>query len=214
MTIRILLVDDHPLVRKGLRSILEPQADLEVIGEAGNAAAALEEALLYKPDVILLDIRMTGASGISIIHRLKADQPRVKVGVLTTFEEETYLFEAIKEGADGYFLKTLSAEELVDAIRRLYAGDNLLPSSLTGKLMQRFQVLAREREIIDSTLTAEEIKILQEIARGATNREIADRLSWSTITVKRKTAQILKKLDAANRAQAVTRAISKGLIEG
>jgi DNA-binding NarL/FixJ family response regulator len=212
--IRILLVDDHPLVRKGLRSTLEGRSDLVVVGEAENAAAALEQATLLRPDVVLLDIRMKGASGIAIIHRLKAELPNVKVSILTTYEEEAYLFEALKEGADGYLLKTLSTEELVELVRRLYRGENLLTASLTGKLMQRFQTLAREREVMDSSLTTEEIKILEEIARGATNREIADKLAWSTITVKRKTAQIFKKLDATNRAQAVTRAIRKGLIEG
>jgi DNA-binding NarL/FixJ family response regulator len=214
MPIRILLVDDHPLVRKGLRSILDVRSDITVVGEADTAARALEQAAQLKPDVVLLDIRMTGASGIAIIHRLKSELPGVKVSILTTYEEEAYLFEAIKEGADGYLLKTLSAEELVEAIQRLYAGENLMTASLTGKLMQRFQTLARERDVHDSSLTPEEMKILQEIARGATNREIAEKLSWSTITVKRKTAQILKKLDATNRAQAVTRAIRKGLIEG
>jgi DNA-binding NarL/FixJ family response regulator len=212
--IRILLVDDHPLVRKGLHSVLDGRTDIIVVGEAGNAAGALEQATLLKPDVILLDIRMAGASGITIIHRLKAESPGVRVSILTTYEEEAYLFEAIKEGADGYLLKTLSTEELVEAIQCLHRGENLLTSSLTGKLMTGFQTLARERDVIDSSVTPEEIKILQEIARGATNREIAEKLSWSTITVKRKTAQILKKLDATNRAQAVTRAIRKGLIEG
>lgn len=202
------------MVRKGLRSILDVQTDIVVVGEADNAATALQQAVNLQPDVVLLDIRMAGASGIAIIHRLKAEVPNVKVSILTTYEEEAYLFEALKEGADGYLLKTLSMDELVDAIHRLYRGENLLTASLTSKLMQRFHTLAREREIIDSSLTNEEIRILQEIAHGATNREIAEKLAWSPITVKRKTAQIFKKLDASNRAQAVTRAIRKGLIEG
>lgn len=215
MTIRVLLVDDHVIVRQGVRSLLACYRDIEVVGEAASAAALvalLDAPEAVAPDVILLDIRMPGQNGVETAARLKRDWPGIKVIVLSTYDDDEYLFGAIRAGADGYLLKSASPEVLADAIRQAHAGERLLGSGLVDRVLREFQQLAQERTRAESGLSEQELDVLRLVAGGATNREIAERLFWSEATVKRKVQDILEKLGVANRPQAVAEAARRGLL--
>ena len=211
-TVRVLIVDDHPIVRQGVRSVLANHSDIEVVGEADGAASLFANLTLLKPDVVLLDIRMPGQSGIEITQRLKREHPEVKVILLSTYDDEEFLFGALRAGAEGYLLKSASNEVLASAIRQVGRGERLLSPSLVSKVMREFQDLAKEKTRIDSGLTDQELEVLRMIANGATNKEIAEKLYWSEVTVKRKVQDILEKMGVANRAQAVAEAGKRGLL--
>jgi two-component system, NarL family, response regulator DevR len=208
---RIFIVDDHPVVRKGLRDILSGYATLEVVGEAADAAEALELAERAEPDIILLDIMLPDAIGIRLIRQLK-ERARGKVIVLTTFDDDEYLFGAFREGADGFLLKTASAEELKDAIARVGKGDRLVAPKLSSKVLDRLEDTEKRRRAEEAGLTEEDVKILRLIAEGATSSEIATAVFVSEITVKRRVSEILEKLGARHRAQAVFEAMQRGLL--
>lgn len=210
-TIRVLVVDDHPVVRQGLRSLLANHADIQVVGEAENAAGVFAGADL-KPDVILLDIRMPGLNGIEITQRLKRERPQVKVLILSTYDDDELLFGALRAGAEGYLLKSSSPEMLASAIRQVAHGQRLLTDSLVGRLMSEFQGLAQEKAHAAAGLSDLELQVLHMIADGATNKEIAEKTYWSEVTVKRKVQDVLEKLGASNRAQAVAEAARRGLL--
>lgn len=210
--IRVFIVDDHPVVRQGVRSILANHADLEVVGEAENAAGLFASIEPLRPDVVLLDIRMPGQNGIETTQRLKREWPALKVIILTTYEEDEFLFGAVGAGADGYLLKSASNEVLASAIRQVGRGEKLLSPALVDKLMTEFQELTRQKTRANSGLTDQELTVLHMIADGATNKEIAEKLYWSEVTVKRKAQDIIEKLGAANRAQAVAEATRRGLL--
>lgn len=210
--IRVLLVDDHPIVRQGVRSVLASHPDIAVVGEADSAMALFAGLTERRPDVILLDVRLPGLNGVEIAQRLKREWPAVKVIILTTYEDEEYLFGALRVGAEGYLLKSASPEVLASAIRQVAAGERLLSPALVGKVMREFGELARARAQVEAGLSPQEIEVLRLIAAGATNREIADRLYWSEVTVKRKVQDILEKLGVANRPQAVAEALRRGLL--
>lgn len=210
--IRVLLVDDHPIVRQGVRSVLAGHPDIAVIGEADSAPALFAALAERVPDVVLLDVRLPGQNGIETAQRLKREWPAVKVIILTTYEDDEYLFGALRAGAEGYLLKSASPEMLAAAIRQVAAGERLLSPALVGKLMREFGELARTQAQAETGLTAQEIAVLRLIAAGATNREIADRLYWSEVTVKRKVQDILEKMGVANRPQAVAEAAKRGLL--
>lgn len=210
--IRVLLVDDHPIVRQGVRSVLAGHPDIQVIGEADGAAALFAALAGLQPDVILLDVRLPGQNGVEIAQRLKREWPAIKVIILTTYEDEEYLFGALRAGAEGYLLKSASPEVLASAIRQVAAGERLLSPALVGKVMREFGELAKAQAQAETGLSGQEIEVLRLIAAGATNREIADRLYWSEVTVKRKVQDILEKLGAANRPQAVAEAARRGLL--
>jgi DNA-binding NarL/FixJ family response regulator len=198
-----------------VRSILANHADLEAAGEADSAAALfiqLAAAGQMPPDVILLDIRMPGQSGIDTATRVKRDWPGIKVIVLSTYDDDEYLFGALRAGADGYLLKSASSDVLADAIRQVYAGEKLLGPGLVGKVLTEFQHLAQQKTRSESGLSEQELEVLRLIAAGATNREIAEKLYWSEVTVKRKVQDILEKLGVANRPQAVAEAARRGLL--
>jgi DNA-binding NarL/FixJ family response regulator len=209
---RVLVVDDHPIVRQGVRSVLANHSDIEVVGEADGAASLFANLTLLKPDVVLLDIRMPGQSGIEITQRLKREHPEVKVILLSTYDDEEFLFGALRAGAEGYLLKSASNDVLAASIRQVGRGERLLSPSLVSKVMREFKDLAKEKTRVDSGLTDQELQVLQMIAAGATNREIAERLFWSEVTVKRKVQDILEKMGVANRAQAVAEAGKRGLL--
>lgn len=210
--IRVLLVDDHPIVRQGVRSVLAIHPDIEVIGEADGAPALFAALAEHQPDVILLDIRLPGQTGVEIAQRLKREWPAIKVIILTTYEDEEYLFSALRAGAEGYLLKSASPEMLATAVRQVAAGERLLSPALVGKLMREFGALAKTRAEAEAGLSAQEIEVLRLIAAGATNREIAEQLYWSEVTVKRKVQDILEKMGVANRPQAVAEAGRRGLL--
>ncbi|MCS6845698.1 MAG: response regulator transcription factor [Caldilineales bacterium] len=210
--IRVVLVDDHPVVRQGVRSLLANHPDIQVIGEADSAAALLALLAERQPDVVLLDVRLPGKNGIDLAHQLKREWPAIKIIVLTTYEDDEYLFGALRAGAEGYLLKSASPEMLAGAIRQVAAGERLLSPSLVGRLMQEFSAMAKAQARAEAGLSDQELEVLRLIAAGATNREIADRLYWSEITVKRKVQDILTKMGVANRSQAVAEAVKRGLI--
>ncbi len=210
--IRVLVVDDHVIVRHGVRSVLANHADIEVVGEADSSANLFAQLATLQPDVILLDIRLPGQNGIEITSRLKREQPQVRVIILTTYDDDELLFGALRGGADGYLLKSASAEVLADAIRQVSRGERLLSPALVGKMMREFESLAKGKSRADSGLTEQELTMLQMIAAGATNKEMAEKLYWSEVTVKRKVQDILEKLGVANRAQAVAEAARHGLL--
>lgn len=211
-TVRVLIVDDHPIVRQGVRSVLANHADIEVVGEAEGAASLFANLAALKPDVVLLDIRMPGQNGIEITQRLKREHPEVKVILLSTYDDEEFLFGALRAGAEGYLLKSASNEVLASSIRQVGRGERLLSPTLLTKVMREFQDLAKEKTRTDSGLSDQELKVLRMIADGATNKEIAEKLFWSEVTVKRKVQDILEKMGVANRAQAVAEAGKRGLL--
>jgi len=210
--IRILIADDHPVVRQGLRTFLSTCPDLEVVGEATNGFTTLDQVRALRPDVVLLDVRMPGLSGIEAAHRLRRDHPDVKLILFTTYDDEEYLFSALRIGAHAYLLKSASHDTLASAIRAVHAGERLLSPPLVDKVLSRFGELARAKAQQDSGLTEQEVQILQTMEDGASNKEIADRLHWSEITVKRKVQDIFEKLGVDNRVKAVAEAIRRGLI--
>jgi two-component system, NarL family, response regulator DevR len=209
--INVLIVDDHRIVRSGLRTMLETSEGISVVGESSNSTAAIEQASALNPDVILLDVRMPGISGIEAIGHLRT-VTTAKIIVLTTYEEQEYLCGAIEAGAHGYMLKTCSLDELIQAIQAVHEGKRLLEPSLVESLINGYERLARKSVAHPVGLSDTELQILTLMAEGATNREIAEALHWSEITVKRKTIGIYQKLNVSDRAQAVADAIRRGLI--
>ena len=211
-TIRVLIVDDHPIVRQGVRGVLANHSDIQVVGEADSASTLFSIVDSLKPDVVLLDIRMPGQNGIEVTQRLKQDHPMIKVIILTTYDDDEYLFGALRAGAEGYLLKSASQEVLADSIRQVGHGERLLSANLVSKVLREFKDLAKDKTRADSGLTDQELEVLRMIAAGATNKEIAEKLYWSEVTVKRKVQDILEKMGVANRAQAVAEASKRGLL--
>lgn len=210
--IRILIADDHAMVRRGLRSLLSPYPDLEIVGEAEQGAAALRMAIELKPDIILLDVLMPGPDGIDVAQQIHRETPDARIMILTAYENQEYVMRALRAGAYAYLLKSSADENLVDSIRMVHQGKYLLSPELIDQVMREFQQLAQGVAVAESGLSQEELTVLGLIARGATNEEIAQEMFWSERTVKRKVEEITGKLEARNRAQAVAEAMKRGLI--
>lgn len=210
--IRILIVDDHPVVRHGLRSLLSGHPDIEVIGEATNSAEVLPFLAKHEPEVMLLDIIMKGQSGIDIARRVRHSHPNVKIIILTTYDDESYVHQALGAGVHGFLLKSASHESLPDSIRAVMRGERLLSPSLVSTVVTNYQRLAQEQALVEAGLTQENLQILEAIAKGASNKDMAERFYWSEATVKRKVQEILEKLGASNRAQAIAEAVRRGWI--
>lgn len=210
--IRVLIVDDHPVVRQGLQSLLSNYPDIQVAGEADTGLRALEEAARLQPDVVLLDIRLPGANGIDVTRQLRRQNPQARIIILTAYEDDEYLIGALQAGAHGYLLKSASHQTLAEAIRNAHAGRRVLSPGLVDGVLRQFEALAKESLVSQSGLSESELEIVQLLAEGASNKEMAERLYWSEATVKRKMRDILAKLEVSNRAQAVAEAIKRGLI--
>lgn len=210
--IRILIVDDHPVVRHGLRSLLAGHPDLDVVGEAEDGAEVLPRLGAQDTDVVLLDIQMKGQSGIEVARRVRGAYPSVKVIILTTYDDDAYLHEALEAGVHGFLLKSMSHESLPDSIRAVMRGERLLSPPLVSAVVANYQRLAQEQARRDLGLSAEELQILAAIAGGASSRDLTERLHWSEATVKRRIQEILEKMGASSRAQAIAEAVRRGWI--
>lgn len=211
-TIRVLIVDDHPMVRRGLKSLLSSYPDITVVGEASDGAAALRAASELAPGVVLLDIQLPGLDGVEVAYKLRHANPDVRIIALTAFENEEYVLKAMQAGAYAYLLKSTSDETVVEAIRLVDQGKRTLTPSLMNGVLRQFQALAQAQARSEVDLSEQDIKVLTMIAQGATNEEIAQDTHWSERTVKREIEEVMLKLSARNRAQAVAEAIRRGLI--
>jgi DNA-binding NarL/FixJ family response regulator len=215
--IRVLLADDQALVREGFRALIDREEDMSVIGEAGDGAMAVRLALEHHPDVVLMDIRMPGTDGLQATAALLARAPDTKVLILTTFDQDDYVYQALRAGASGFLLKDVRQAQLIDGIRTVATGDALLAPAVTRRLIQSF--CRRPPPAISDpaspirTLTDRERAILQLIATGMSNTEIADRLFLSESTIKTHVGRIFAKIQARDRVQAVVIAYETRLIE-
>jgi DNA-binding NarL/FixJ family response regulator len=210
--ISVLLVDDHPVVVEGLRKVLATAGDISIAGEAHDAAGAIEQARALKPDVILLDLRMPGASGVQATRRMREQDVRSAVIILTSYGDQAYVRQALEAGADGYLLKTTPPDELISAIRNAARGRRQLSPELLDGVLADFGGLAREHTRREADLSEEDREILRRAAEGATNREIGQALGRSEIAIKKRLQVIFSKLGAVDRAHAVAEAIRRGLI--
>ena len=211
LPIRVLVVDDHAVVRQGLKAFLRVQDDIEFVGEAANGDEALTQARSVQPDVILMDLIMPGMDGVETMRQLSAAGVDAKVIVLTSFAEDEQVFAAVKAGAAGYLLKDVQPQELGDAIRIVHAGDAQLHPSIALKLMR--EVAAGSREKHADGLTARELEVLKALARGMSNKEIAAELGVAEKTVKTHVSSILRKLQVADRTQAALYAVRERLAD-
>jgi len=214
--LRLLLVDDQKLMREGLRILLELEPDLKVVGEAENGAAALVAYATHQPDVVLMDVRMPGMDGVEATWRLRERWPQARIIILTTFDDDEYIFEGLRAGALGYLLKDLSGAELAKAIRTVAGGGALIEPSVAQKVLAEFARLippARPPdEGLPEPLSEREREVLGLLTRGLSNREIATRLSLAEGTVKNHVTQILQKLGVRDRTQAAVRARELGVL--
>ena len=211
--ISVLIVDDHAVVRRGLRAFLESEGDIEVVGEAADGAGALQQVQELLPDVVLMDLVMPGMDGITATRKIREICPSSRVLVLTSFSEDDKIFPSIKAGAQGYLLKDTPAEDLGRAIRSVARGEFLLHPEIASKVLAEFSTLRRDPPLLTS-LTPREIEVLSLIAQGYTNREIARDLSISVKTVKTHVGNILSKLHMVDRTQAALYAVRQGLVPG
>jgi DNA-binding NarL/FixJ family response regulator len=215
--IRVLLVDDQELVRGGFRMILDAHEDIAVVGEADDGGAAVDEALRLHPDVVLMDVRMPAVDGIEATRRLLAAGSRCRVLMLTTFDLDEYVYEAMRAGASGFMLKDVSPRQLVEAVRTVATGDALLAPAITRRLLERF--IRRPPPGSSGVpagldqLTPRELDVLRLVARGLSNAEIAQELIVGEATVKTHVERILAKLGVRDRTQAVIAAYETGLVE-
>ena len=202
--IRVLTVDDHPVVRNGIAGLVVDQADMVLVGEASNGREAIQQFRTHKPDVTLMDLQMPELNGIDAIIAIRAEFPQARVIVLTTYTGDVQIVRALKAGAQGYLLKNLLHKELLDAIRSVHAGKRILTPELSVEVASH---------AVDDSLTPAEISVLRLIAAGNANKQIADHLSISEETVKSRVKNILSKLDANDRTHAVTIALKRGIID-
>lgn len=209
--IRVLIVDDHPVVRDGLRGVLDGEPDMAVVGEAGHGAEALARVGDAAPDVVLMDLRMPTMGGVEAITALRARAPAVRVLVLTTFDTDRDVLPAIEAGATGYLLKDTPREELLRAVRAAHRGEAVLSPAVAGRLMGQVRGVGRGTGGADA-LSARELEVLRLVAAGSTNREVARALFISEATVKTHLLHIYAKLEVRDRASAVAAGYQRGLL--
>jgi len=215
--IRVLVADDQRLVREGLHVLLDLIPDIRVVGEAGDGIEAVERTRQIQPDVVLMDVQMPGLDGVAATRRIQESCPGVRVIILTTFDDDEYVFDGLRAGAVGYLLKDVRSEQLAEAIRAAAQGEAFIQPSVTRKVVAEFtrlterERLRREQPLVDP-LSARELEVLALVAEGLSNQEIADRLYIATGTVKNHVSNILSKLGARDRTQAMLRAQEIGLL--
>jgi len=218
--IRVVLVDDQPLLRQGYRMVLSAQDDLEVVGEAADGAAAIRAAYTLRPDIVLMDVRMPGMDGIEATRQIVQQTPDVRVIILTTFDVDQYAFSALRAGASGFLLKNVPPEDLLSGIRVVASGDAVIAPSMTRRLLDAFASHLPEatdpagrRDSVLDVLTDREREVFALVATGLSNREIASELVLSEATVKTHIGRLLTKLDLRDRVQAVILAYRTGLAQ-
>jgi len=213
--IRILIVDDHEMVRNGLSVMMEREADFTVVGEAQNGKEAVEMVDKLHPDVVLMDLRMPEMDGVEAMRQIRATQDDVKFLVLTTYDSDEYIFDAIEAGAKGYLLKDASREELFRAVRTVHRGESLIEPGVVSRVLDRLTELShRAAQGPDHlALSEREVEVLQLMAKGSANKQIAGNLSITESTVKTHVANIFQKLEVSHRTEAVTKAMSQGIIK-
>jgi two-component system NarL family response regulator len=215
--IRVLIADDQALFRRGLYVVLGTEDGIEVVAEAENGEEAIDKARELAPDVVLMDVRMPKVNGIESARTIRAEVPTTKILMLTVSDEEDDLYEAIKAGANGYLLKEISVEEVAEAIRAVVQGQSLISPSMASKLLNEFNALVKRAEEKQQfpapALTAREVEVLRLVAKGMSNREIADELYISENTVKNHVRNILEKLHLHNRMEAVIYAVRERLLD-
>ena len=213
--IRILIVDDHEMVRNGLSVMMEREEDFTVVGEAQNGKEAVEMVSELRPDVVLMDLRMPEMDGVEAMRQIRAKQDDVKFLVLTTYDTDEYIFDAIQAGAKGYLLKDASREELFRAVRTVNRGESLIEPAVVSRVLDRLTELSRRAAQGPDhlALSEREVEVLQLMARGSANKQIAGDLSITESTVKTHVANIFQKLEVSHRTEAVTKAMSQGIIK-
>lgn len=206
--LKVLLVDDHEVVRLGIKSLLSHYPQFEVVAEAGTADEAVRQASEYKPDVVVMDIRLPGKSGIDATREIMAAQPDTKVVMLTTFADDELLFDAISAGASGYVLKQIDSQELITALERIGRGESLLDPAVTQQVFKRMRETTRKAESeAFAPLSDQELKVLALVAQGKRNKEIAEQVFLSEKTVRNYVSSILSKLALSTRAEAAAYAV-------
>ena len=205
-TIRLIVVDDHPVVRDGLRGMLAVEAEFQVVGEAANGAEAVALVATLMPDVLLMDLRMPGMDGVTATEQIKSTHPGIHILVLTTYDSDADILRAVEAGATGYLLKDAPREELFRAVRATARGESVLAPSVAARLMGQMRRPAEE------ALTAREIQVLGLVAQGASNKEIGQQLCISEATVKSHLIHIFDKLAVSDRTAAVTTAVKRGIL--
>lgn len=208
--IQILLVDDHPIVRQGIRSLLSNYADFHVVGEAASVAEATAWMQRATADLVLLDIRMPDGSGLQVLRAIRATAIPMKALIITSFDDDEYVLEALQQGADGYVLKNASDEMLVNAIRTVMSGEKVLSPQVTDQMVQH--LLRTPSVSVALDITPDELEILKMLVQGDSNSTIADRLAYSNATIKRKLRRIFDKLHVESRTEAAAEAIRRGLV--
>jgi len=209
---RIIVVDDHEIVRLGLKSLLERSSRFEVVAEARNAKEAVEQVQAHQPEIVLMDIRLPGASGISACQEIKEKYPKIEVIMLTSYAEDEMLFSAIKAGASGYVLKQIDSEGLIKSIEAVARGEASLDPAVTQRVFQEVRRAVKEEESASfAGLSQQEKLVLQLVSKGKTNREIAQKLYLGEGTVRNYVSSILSKLDVSNRAEAAAYAVQHNL---
>ena len=213
--IKILIVDDHEVVRDGLSSMMERQEDFSVVGQAKNGLEAVEKSATLRPDVVLMDLRMPEMDGVEAMRRIRAEQEEVKFLVLTTYDTDEYIFDAIEAGAKGYLLKDASREDLFRAVRTVYRGESLIEPGVVSRVLDRLTELSHRAAHGSEypVLSEREVEVLQLMAKGSANKQIAADLSITESTVKTHVANIFQKLEINHRTEAVTKAMSQGIIK-
>ncbi len=208
--IRILITDDHYVVREGLAAMLSREDYIDVVGEAENGAVAIKKADELKPDIILMDLRMPEVDGVEAMKQIRNRHPEIKFIVLTTYDNDEDIFKGIEAGARAYLLKDSPREELFRAIRAVYRGESLIEPAVAGKVLDRLVELSQQG--IAAELSKREIEVLELVAKGTGNKSIAEQLNISESTVKTHLQSIFQKLEANDRTEAVTKALSRGII--
>lgn len=213
MSIRILLVDDHHIVRRGLAFFLQTQKDIEIVGEAANGKEAIQQAKFLNPDLILMDLVMPVMDGIEATKVIKLEQPDIKIMMLTSFSDQDHVLPALEAGASGYQLKDIEPDDLLASIKRIIGGENQLHPKATSHLLANLSTNRNQEKHLVEELTKRELEVLKEIAKGKSNKEIAKFLFITEKTVKTHVSNLLAKLELADRTQAALYAVKNRLVD-